>query len=74
MPTICRSHGPSTDGQIKPRNSTANGRKDAPITQTHMPSFTKPLGYDRTIAPPIITPEDVTPQPKEEMPWMSTQL
>jgi hypothetical protein len=58
---------------MKHRNSMANGKKDAPITQMHMPNFTKPLGYDRTITLTAIL-EDITSQPKEETPWMSTQL
>jgi hypothetical protein len=73
MPTTCRSYRPLKDGQMKPRNNMANGRKDAPTTQTHVLSFTKLLKYDRITITPSITWEDVTQQPKEETPWTSTQ-
>jgi hypothetical protein len=58
---------------MKPRNSMANGRKDIPIAQMHMPGFTKPLKYAKATIPPIVTLEDDALQPKEETPWTSTQ-
>jgi hypothetical protein len=71
IPTTHRSHGPLTDGKKKPKNNMANGKKDVPIIQMHMLSFTKPLECNKKITNNVIL-EDVTPQPKEEMPWMST--
>jgi hypothetical protein len=45
----------------------ASRRKDAPIAQTYVLGFIKPLEYDRAIATPIVILENIAPQPKEEM-------